>query len=97
MARQASRLTLKELGVETGISTQSLQQYEAGLERMPSHHLVQVCGALKIDMTSLFPELRPDKPDSGTVLPLQKKIIEKLIGCSNTAILRRIDLLLSNE
>ena len=97
IARQANRLTLSELETETGICAKHLQRYEAGLMRMPSHDLTKVCQALKIEITSLFTKPFPSTPNSDVIRLLKEKVIEKLMICSDPAILKRIDLILSNE
>ena len=97
MARQANRLTLRELENETCISAQSIQKYEAGLVRIPSHHLMQICQALAIEVNSLFPELPSGMQKSDEILLLQRGVVKKLMSCSDSSLLERIDSLLSNE
>ena len=97
VARQANRLTLRELETETGICAKHLQRYEAGLMRIPSHDLIKVCQALGIEVTSLFAKSSSDTPNSDMIRFLKEKVIEKLMICSDPAILKRIDIILSNE
>lgn len=97
LARLESHLTLDELEAQTNLSSQRLHRYETGLMRIPSHHLVKICKALTIEVSSLFPELVSERPDPSIISLLQQKVIGKLMNCGDRAILKRIDILLSNQ
>jgi len=55
--RRRSELTLKDLSELIGISVQQLQKYEVGSSRIGGGMLVQLAGALNVDIASLFPNI----------------------------------------
>ena len=55
--RRRLELTLKDLSELIGISVQQLQKYEVGSSRIGGGMLVQLAGALNVDIASLFPNI----------------------------------------
>jgi len=55
--RRFRDITLKELAIIVGVSSQQLQKYESGRNRISAEMLVRVCSALKICPTIIVTNL----------------------------------------